>query len=199
MPSPWNIPNAITVARLVMTFILLGLISATQWWLTATALFIVAALSDVLDGYLARKWNQITPVGRILDPFVDKILVGGSFIFLVAEPESGVTAWLAFAVIAREMFITGLRSVMEQRGFDFSAKLSGKIKMGLQSVTVPVCLASLSREFMQFLGQSSATFLMLREVLLWGTLVITVYSGVEYTWQGLNMLQKPSKPAADDS
>ena len=181
--SQWNIPNAITVSRLVMTFMLLGLMSATDWWITAAVLFIVAAISDAVDGYLARKWNQITTLGRILDPFVDKILVGGAFVFLTAQPESGVTPWLTFAVIAREMFITGLRSMMEQQGIDFSAKLSGKLKMALQSVTAPVCLLSLSRPFLVWLGNWAPQFEILRDVLLWGTLVITVYSGVEYTWR----------------
>ncbi len=189
--SQWNIPNGITVARLLLTFVLLVMINSTDWWISAASLFVVAALSDVLDGYLARKWNQITTLGRILDPFVDKILVGGAFIFLIAQPQSGVTPWLTFAVIAREMFITGLRSIMEQHGVDFSAKLSGKLKMALQSVTVPVCLLSLSDTFMQTLGTWNATFLILRTMLLWGTLVITVYSGLEYTWLAWRVWQKP--------
>lgn len=181
--SSWNLPNAITVARLVMTLVLLVIIDQTDWWLTATGLFILAALSDVLDGYLARAWNQITTFGRILDPFVDKLLIGGSLIFLTARPESGVTAWLTFAVIAREMFVTGLRSFIERGGRDFSAQWSGKLKMALQSVTVPVCLLSLSPELQQALGEGLGWWELCRSLLLWATLIITVYSGVEYTWR----------------
>lgn len=181
--SSWNLPNAITVARLALTLVLLVIIDQTNWWLIATGLFIVAALSDVLDGYLARAWNQITTFGRILDPFVDKLLIGGSLIFLTARPESGVTAWLTFAVIAREMFVTGLRSFIERGGRDFSAQWSGKLKMALQSVTVPVCLLSLSPELQQALGEGQGWWELCRSVLLWATLIITVYSGVEYTWR----------------
>ena len=188
--SQWNIPNAITVARLILSFVVLIFISLTDWWVTATILFIIAALSDVLDGYLARAWNQITILGRIMDPFVDKVLIGGTLIFLVAEPESGVTPWLTFAVIGREMFITGLRSTMEQHGIDFSAQLSGKLKMGLQSVTVPVRLLSMSDWAVQSMGEWAGKFIILRTVLLWGTLIITVYSGLEYTWRAWSVWKK---------
>ncbi|MCA8994454.1 MAG: CDP-diacylglycerol--glycerol-3-phosphate 3-phosphatidyltransferase, partial [Planctomycetaceae bacterium] len=176
--------------RLILSFVVLIFISLTDWWVTATILFIIAALSDVLDGYLARAWNQITILGRIMDPFVDKVLIGGTLIFLVAEPESGVTAWLTFAVIGREMFITGLRSTMEQHGIDFSAQFSGKLKMGLQSVAVPVCLLSMSEWAVQLMGEWREEFFILRTVLLWGTLIVTVYSGVEYTWRAWTMWQK---------
>src|SRR5690606_14687818 len=102
----------------------------------------------------ARKWNQITPLGRIMDPFVDKIIIGGTMIFLIAQPASGATAWMTFVVIAREMFITGLRSVLEGHGVDFSAKMSGKLKMVLQSAVIPLCLLSLSPTFVSWLGDS---------------------------------------------
>jgi CDP-diacylglycerol--glycerol-3-phosphate 3-phosphatidyltransferase len=188
--SPWNLPNAITVARLILTFVVLGLMDATEWWITSAVLFVVAALSDALDGYLARKWNQITTLGRILDPFVDKILVGGAFIFLAARPESGVTPWLTFAVWAREMFITGLRSMMEQGGKDFSAQWSGKLKMALQSATVPVCMLSLSPQFEMYSGSNWSYVMTVRNVLLWVTLFVTVYSGVEYTWRAWQVTRK---------
>ncbi|MCA9081658.1 MAG: CDP-diacylglycerol--glycerol-3-phosphate 3-phosphatidyltransferase [Planctomycetaceae bacterium] len=187
--SPWNVPNAITASRLVLTLVLLAVIDRTNWWLTATILFIVAALTDALDGYLARKWNQKTTLGRILDPFVDKVLIGGSLIFLTAIPASGVTAWLTFVVIAREMFITGLRSMLEQRGIDFSAQLSGKLKMVLQSVAVPVCLLSLSPEFLDWLGSWNTGFALFRTGILWATLAITLYSGIEYTWRAWKLSQ----------
>ncbi len=92
---------------------------------------------------------QVTVLGRILDPFVDKIIICGSFIFLLAWPKSGVTAWVTFVIVAREMFITQLRAFLEQRGTDFSAKWSGKIKMVVQCAAVPLCLLSLSRDFME--------------------------------------------------
>jgi phosphatidylglycerophosphate synthase len=75
-------------------------------------------------------------VGRILDPFVDKVIIGGSFIFLAVQPDSGVNAWMVITVIGREMFITSLRSFLESEGRDFSATWSGKLKMVLQCLAV---------------------------------------------------------------
>lgn len=185
-----NIPNMITFARLVLTFVVLALISLERYWIATTGIFIFAVATDFLDGYLARKWNQITPLGRIMDPFVDKMIIGGTMIFLVALPASGVTAWMTFVVIAREMFITGLRSVLEGQGVDFSAKFSGKLKMLLQSIVIPFCLLSLSPAFQHGLGAALPAFLLIRNVLLWAMVVVTVYSGIEYVirgWQAIRV------------
>ena len=100
-------------------------------------LFAIAAGTDWVDGYWARRYGQVTQLGRILDPFADKIIICGTFIFLAAVPPSGdaddsaseVTAWMAVVVVAREMLVTALRSFFEEHGADFSAKWSGKWKM----------------------------------------------------------------------
>jgi CDP-diacylglycerol--glycerol-3-phosphate 3-phosphatidyltransferase len=146
-----NAPNIITLSRFVLAIILFGLIDVGGWWITATLIFVVAAATDFIDGWLARRYGQITVLGRVLDPFVDKIIICGSFIFLQKWGESGVTAWMTFIIVAREMFITSLRTFLEQRGKDFSAKWSGKIKMILQCAAVPCCLLSLSPEFREWL------------------------------------------------
>jgi len=179
-----NIPNLITLSRLVLTFVVLTLIWYERYWIATTGIFIVAVATDFLDGYLARKWNQITPLGRILDPFVDKMIIGGTMIFLVALPESGINAWMTFVVIAREMFITGLRSVLEGQGIDFSAKMSGKLKMLLQSIVIPFCLLSLSQLFCDRLGSWHSAFLLTRDILLWAMVFMTLYSGGEYVIRG---------------
>ncbi|HWL10825.1 MAG TPA: CDP-diacylglycerol--glycerol-3-phosphate 3-phosphatidyltransferase, partial [Planctomicrobium sp.] len=159
-------------------------------WFATTILFIIAVGTDFLDGYLARKWNQITTLGRIMDPFVDKIIIGGTMIFLTAIPGSGVTDWMTFTVIAREMFITALRSVLEGQGVDFSAQLSGKLKMLLQSIVIPFSLLSLSPWFQQQLGESFPTFVFTRDVLLWTMVAVTVYSGIEYILRGWSIMTK---------
>jgi CDP-diacylglycerol--glycerol-3-phosphate 3-phosphatidyltransferase len=144
----------------------------------------------------------VTVLGRIMDPFVDKIIICGAFIFLQGKASqgtagevlsSGITGWMTFVIVARELFITSLRAFLEQRGKDFSAKWSGKIKMGLQCLAVPMCLLSLSPEFNAWLAAewSVASFLWWRDVALWGTVAVTVYSGVEYTWRALRMLSNP--------
>lgn len=185
-----NIPNCITLTRLVLTFVVLIMIWREQYWIATTAIFVFAVATDFLDGYLARKWNQVTVLGRILDPFVDKMIIGGTMIFLVAHPASGINAWMTFIVIAREMFITGLRSVLEGSGVDFSAKLSGKLKMILQSAVLPLCLLSLSPTFRDALGSTFTPFLWVRDLLLWCMVIVTVYSGLEYTFRGMLSIRK---------
>lgn len=184
-----NIPNAITFSRLILSFILLVMIDMGDMWISCAIVFVVGVTTDVVDGYLARKWNQITVLGRITDPFVDKVIIGGTLIFLTNVPGSGVTAWVTFVVIAREMFITGLRSVLEGHGVDFSAKWSGKLKMFVQSVCIPFCILSLSEPFLKSMGGWSASFMLTRDILLWAVIVITVYSGAEYCWRGWRLLQ----------
>lgn len=188
--SSWNLPNAITLSRLVLAFVVLIMIDMTDWWITTTFIFAFAASTDFLDGYLARKWNQVTVLGRIMDPFVDKVIVGGTLIFLIPHPESGVCVWLTFIVIGREMFVTGLRSVLEGHGVDFSAKWSGKLKMIIQSVTIPLALLSLSPDFLGWLGDYKVSYLGLRDVFLYATAAITLYSGAEYTWRGLSLIKQ---------
>jgi CDP-diacylglycerol--glycerol-3-phosphate 3-phosphatidyltransferase len=93
-----NVPNQLTALRLVLSVVLFVLIPL-QFYGAAMALFFVAAATDWLDGYWARKYGQVTTLGRILDPFVDKIIICGTFIFLAAIPTSGIAAWMAVVVL----------------------------------------------------------------------------------------------------
>lgn len=185
-----NAPNLITLSRLVLSIVLFALIDISGWWRTAAGVFVFAACTDFVDGYIARRYGLVTVLGRILDPFVDKIIICGAFVFLQKWPDSGVTAWITFIVLAREMFITSLRTFLEQRGQDFSAKWSGKIKMVLQCLAVPACLLALSPEFLAWLSPwaSPAAFLTFRNVCLYASVIATVYSGAEYTWRAARML-----------
>jgi CDP-diacylglycerol--glycerol-3-phosphate 3-phosphatidyltransferase len=188
-----NVPNLITVSRFVLAIVLFMLIDIDGWWRTAATVFVVAAFTDFLDGYLARRYGQVTVLGRILDPFVDKIIVCGAFIFLQgAESDglgSGVSGWMTFIIVAREMFITSLRAVLEQQGKDFSARWSGKLKMVVQCATVPLCLLSLSRPFLDGIAPYAAvdSFHLFRDVMLWLTVAVTVYSGVEYVFRAAQL------------
>jgi len=181
-----NLPNCITVSRLVLAFVLFAMISVGDLWLASTAVFIIAAATDAIDGYLARRYGLVTTLGRILDPFVDKIIVCGAFIFLVAIPRSGIGPWMTLIVIGREMFITGLRSILESQGKDFSASMSGKIKMVLQCLAVGASLLSLSAQL-----QSSAGFVMLRDVLVWLAVGFTFLSGILYIRRAARLLRTP--------
>ena len=116
----FNVPNQLTVLRLVLSLALFVLI-AFQYYLASFFVFVVAASTDWIDGYWARKYGQVTTLGRILDPFVDKIIVCGTFIFLGAVPGSGIAAWMAVLIVGRELLVTALRSFLEGEGADFSA------------------------------------------------------------------------------
>ncbi len=197
-----NLPNAITLSRFLLSFVLFGLIWTGRYWQTSAIVFIIAAATDFIDGYLARKYGQVTVLGRIMDPFVDKIIICGAFIFLqqwddhlpqgLVPNGSGVNAWVTLIIVGREMFITSLRSILEQRGKDFSAAWIGKIKMGVQCVAVPLCLFSLSGEFRglwtESLGLGWNLFLGLRNLLVLATVGVTVYSGVDYTRRAFRLL-----------
>ena len=136
----------------------------------------VIAWSDLLDGYLARKYKEVTHFGRIADPLVDKILVVGSFIFfLVIEPLPNIfTAWFAVVVLGREFLVSGIRGAMEAAGIPFPASIWGKIKTTIQNVTVGTALGYAT----WFPGARWTELLTIG--LMWATLVATVMSGVTY-------------------
>ncbi len=136
----WNVPNVLTLLRLVLSCVLFAMIAlGPQYMIAALILFVVTALTDFVDGWWARKFNQCTQFGRIMDPFADKILICGTFIFLSARPEMQADwrlfqPWMAVVIMGREMLVTAIRGFMEQKGIDFRAKWAGKIKMGFQCI-----------------------------------------------------------------
>src|SRR5215831_1982217 len=135
-PPVFNLPNQLTAARFVLAIVLFVLIELDQWvW--CIIVFAVAAFTDWLDGYLARKQGLVSTLGRNLDPLVDKVLVCGAFIFLLPKgAAAGLAAWMVTVVVGRELIITGLRSFLENRGATFGADWLGKAKMVLQCATL---------------------------------------------------------------
>lgn len=182
-----NMPNLITTSRLLMSFVLFSLIAAGGSWILAAGLFVFAASTDALDGYLARRYKQITVLGRILDPFVDKVIVCGTFVFLLekqGESDSGVNAWMVIIIIGREMFVSSLRGILEKEGKDFSASLAGKLKMALQCMAVTASLLSLSRDL------PWPWLPLVRDVLLWLAVAVTIWSGLIYVIRGFSLLRE---------
>ncbi len=185
-----NAPNLVTGIRLLLSIVLFSMISIGDWWIASAALFVIAASTDALDGYLARKYKQITVLGRIMDPFVDKVIVCGTFVFLLekqgqtsATLDSGVNAWMVIIIIGREMFVSSLRGILEKEGKDFSANLVGKLKMTLQCVAVTASLLSLSKEL-------PWTWLpAFRDGLLWLAVGVTIWSGLVYLVRGFRLLR----------
>lgn len=174
--NPWNVPNALSAIRLLMAIAVCALI---EWndWTSALIVFVVAVSTDWIDGWWARKFNQVTKLGRILDPFVDKVIICGAMIALVGAEGSPMAPWMATLVVARELLVTSLRGMVEGKGGDFSAKQLGKWKMVLQCAAV---IASLL-----YLRSQPATPDWLRwslPICLWGSILLTIVSGAQYVW-----------------
>ncbi len=148
-----NLPNYLTTSRIASVPLLIWLLSPKLPWFAdvlglpllkrpgvpealAAGLFILASITDGLDGYLARKRNQVTTLGMLLDPLADKLMVAGAFIALVQFNPGIVPAWIAVLVIAREFLVSGLRSIASAEGFTIEASDLGKFKMVVQIVAI---------------------------------------------------------------
>jgi CDP-diacylglycerol--glycerol-3-phosphate 3-phosphatidyltransferase len=190
-PPIFNLPNQLTASRFVLALILFALI-ANQLWLGCLIVFVVAAFTDWLDGYLARKQGLTSTLGRNLDPLVDKVLTCGAYIFLLSERQSGVAPWMVTVVVSRELVITSLRSFLENQGARFGAEWIGKIKMGLQ------CAALIGIFTYLFVLQVSghpgfSVFLdWAKDVMIYAMLASTILSGMQYLWKAAMLLKSDS-------
>ena len=185
-PSAFNLPNQLTAMRLVLSVVLFCLI-AWEYYLASLIVFILAAGTDWLDGHIARKYQLVTTLGRILDPFADKVIICGTFIFLVAVPAMtevawGLRAWMVVVIVGRELLVTMLRSLIEKQGGDFSANMSGKLKMVLQCIAAGACLLAL-----HYTAGIPAWCWLVLVISLWSALILTVYSGVIYVIVAVRM------------
>ena len=184
-----NLPNRLTAARFVLTFIFVATLSA-EWRFARTAgliIFILAGITDYLDGAIARRRNLVTDFGKLMDPLADKIMMASAFILLV--PLDAFPAWVAIVIISREFAITGLRLLAASKGVVLPSERMGKHKTVWQIVTVCFFLLLLSiKEF--------ATAEMIQSGTWWShawrfgggvlialALVLTLYSGVGYLWK----------------
>ena len=130
-----SIPNLLSLSRLPLAAGLFACI-AYELWALGLAVFCVAAFTDWLDGWWARKFDLLSVVGRNLDPLTDKVLIGGTFIYLLPVEKVGLMPWMVTAVIGRELLITGLRGIVEATGQKFGADWFGKLKTILQSAAI---------------------------------------------------------------
>ncbi len=177
----WTVPNALTVGRLGLAAVACGLVGSGLYT-AALGVFAVAAISDGLDGYLARRLNQATAIGRQLDPLVDKLMVAGLYVFLLPLPDTGLAPWMVAVIVARELVIQWLRSVIEGQGEAFGAKLAGKLKTAAQCGSIAAILAVLA-----FGGPAVVPGWLpwLRDGLTWAAVALTIYSGAGYVRAGL--------------
>ena len=175
-----NLPNTITAGRLVLTAVFVVAVSVGGTWGYFVGLwsFVFAAISDFLDGYLARKLGQVTSTGKLMDPLADKVLVAAAYVFLVSV--NLCPAWVAIVILAREFLVTGLRQIAVEQGMVLAADRLGKWKTGFQiayCITGMVWLIELDWNYLRPLAQPDQVLL---PVFLWGSLLMTVLSGGNY-------------------
>jgi CDP-diacylglycerol---glycerol-3-phosphate 3-phosphatidyltransferase len=207
------IPNALTIVRLVIALCFFVLLAVWHYptaklvtspahpvtaYLVAALLFGLAAITDAIDGPLARRWNVVSKFGRVMDPFADKVLVLGAFIMLagpnfsfdVDGPKelqvSGIKPWMVVVMLGRELLVTSIRAMLESEGKDFSASASGKIKMIVQACAIPAILLLLGAT-----SVTPGTFGRITiDIIAWLTVVVTVVSGIPYVTRGMRMLER---------
>jgi CDP-diacylglycerol--glycerol-3-phosphate 3-phosphatidyltransferase len=179
-----TLPTQLTFLRLFLAFLIMGLLMVPGWPAKAAALvcFLLAGLTDWLDGWLARRWQQVSPFGALLDPIADKVLVLG--VFLTFVQLRLVPAWMVLVILARELLITGVRLFVAGRGVVLAAAQEGKQKAVSQMVTIIVILTVLLvRELFDpasIPAQVSRAMDWIVEVCLWVTVLFTVISGVSF-------------------
>lgn len=203
-----HVPNLLTGLRLLLAFVFFGMLSFYQYdgrgdptlLNLGFVVYLVALGTDFLDGYLARKWHVEGAFGRVVDPFVDKVLVLGSFIFfagknfiipdtahagaaagaMVVRTITGVAPGMVVILLARELLVTSLRGASESSGQSFGAVMSGKLKMVLQSVTILAILVYVNYLPWLRAQQYETPARWMRDGLIWLTVVVTVLSGLSY-------------------
>lgn len=222
-----QLPNTLTLLRLVLAGVFFVVLNQYRYdvgtadrhpWalLAAIVIFILAALTDTADGYLARRWKVESTFGRIMDPFCDKILIIGAFIYLAgprfvdpavfpADPSqetmiaailpgnmvTGVYPWMVVVILARELLVTGIRGELEGLGHHFGANWSGKLKMILQSTAIPLVLLLVHLDPREG-GHEWMVYA--RNALVYATVIATALSGLPYITSAYRVMRQPPPP-----
>ena len=174
-----NLPNKITLSRLVLAVVFFVLVSfedpAVLDW--AETVFVIACLTDYFDGYFARRYNLVTAFGRVADPFVDKVIVCGGFA-LLAGRSAVIAPWMVVVLISREFLVSSIRGYAESHGIAFGAELSGKIKAVVQMVALGLAIYLYAHGRLPFLPRVSSVWM--TSGVIYAALVLTVLSAVLY-------------------
>ncbi len=184
-----NLPNTITLSRLILTGIFVGgtaMESTAGHWIALVS-FVIAAISDFVDGWLARKLGLVTAMGKLLDPLADKVLVCAAFIYLSTMDLCPV--WITVLIMTREFLVTGLRQLAVEAGHVMAADRLGKWKTAAQLTFCITCLVHFAFSplpnnnpvtgLLQYLSHPDSW---LQPVSLWISLALTLWSGWNYTW-----------------
>jgi CDP-diacylglycerol--glycerol-3-phosphate 3-phosphatidyltransferase len=170
----FNVPNLLSISRIlaVPIFIVLMLEPSPVRALFAGIVFSLASATAWLDGHLARKWGQVTKIGKLLDPIADKILIMSALVTLVEIRSDVVPAWIAIVIIGREFAVTGLRAMASSENIIIQAETVGKYKVGAQITAVLALLLDyyMPNEWLRDLGSLA----------LWTAMILALYSAVHY-------------------
>ena len=171
-----HIPNAITISRILLipVFVLFFNTPTPQRSLAAGAVFGLAALTDAVDGYLARRWGHVTNLGKLLDPFADKLLVLTALFLLVDFDQ--VDAWLAIILAGREFFITALRFAAAREGLTLAAETTGKYKMVMQVIAILLLIINDA-------VPPALNLQLWGTIILWLSMVLSLISAAQYCRQ----------------
>ena len=168
----FNLPNTITLARIsVVPFLFFLLMSPGPFWsLVLACLFVLAAITDFLDGFIARKYNMITTMGKFLDPLADKLIVNSAMILMI--PIGRIDAWIVVIIIMRDLIVDGIRSIASSEGIYIQASVLGKQKTLAQIIAVTALMIHYP-----FLGLDAH---LVGTIILYVACVLTIYSGMDY-------------------
>ena len=192
MSSQLNLANSITIARIllipVFLVLLLGGLPQPYGDIAAAAVFILAAATDKLDGYVARRSKQITTLGQFLDPLADKLLIAAALIALVAQDR--VAAWVAMVIIGREIAVSVLRIIGVSQGVSIPADKYGKLKTVLQIIYVVYVLVP-TADIAEFIHVSTDVAVIIQWILAAVVVIVTLASGVNYFRNARGLIHMP--------
>lgn len=174
-----NLPNLLSLIRIllvpILVVVLLTKFENKEWW--GLGLFLVAALTDVLDGFVARRRQQVTRLGKLLDPAADKILMAAAFISLVELNPATAPAWIVVAIIGREFAVSALRSFAASEGVIIAAGTWGKVKTVVHVISISLLII---HDRLLELRDLAPPAVWIAPASLWVALAISMYSGVDY-------------------
>ena len=188
-----NLPNYITLSRIASIPLIIWILTtpyfggkeATLRAVLASTLFILASITDGLDGYLARRRGQITTMGMLLDPLADKLMIAACYITLVHLIPQIVNVWVVVLIIGREFLISGLRSIAASEGFTIEASELGKLKMVVQIVSVVAAILAIRWDVWHFNFGLFSFVLdvdLVARMAIWFMVAVSVISAVDYFW-----------------
>ncbi|MBI5573854.1 MAG: CDP-diacylglycerol--glycerol-3-phosphate 3-phosphatidyltransferase [Elusimicrobia bacterium] len=185
-----NIANKVTLLRISLVPFFIFFMIYDEFFMRTAALliFVIASITDTIDGYLARKYKTVTDFGKFMDPLADKLLVLAALISFVEIRELNIPSWMVIAIISREFIITGLRSLAATKNIVIPAAVAGKFKTTIQMITiitilVILCINSLLSEFFRIDPHAIPILKLTPFVLMFITTILTLISGLNYIFK----------------